>query len=107
VAAAAYGTIISKKTSPNPVHYKTQCLILNKNQMEPEIALFLRRFATSIFTGILWMMINSTAGIMFDNAFIHESISLGNILFYIWLLASIPLMIWFYKRLWKNTPSEE
>ena len=70
--------------------------------MEPEIAAFLKRISTSIFVGIFWMGINSSFGIMYDYAFIHDKISTGNIVFYIWFIASIPLLIWFYIRLWKK-----
>ena len=70
--------------------------------MEPEMVAFLKRISTSIFVGVLWMLINSTFGIMYDYAFVHDAISPGNIIFYIWFIASIPLLIWFYMRLWKN-----
>ena len=73
--------------------------------MEPEVAAFLKRISTSIFVGILWMVINSTFGIMYDFAFVHDKITLGNILFYIWLVVSLPLLLWFYIRLWKK-PAE-
>ena len=73
--------------------------------MEPEVAAFLKRISTSIFVGILWMVINSTFGIMYDFAFVHDKITLGNILFYIWLVVSLPLLLWFYMRLWKK-PAE-
>ena len=70
--------------------------------MEPEVAAFLKRISTSIFVGILWMVINSTFGIMYDFAFVHDKITLGNILFYIWFIVSLPLLLWFYIRLWKK-----
>ena len=73
--------------------------------MEPEVAAFLKRISTSIFVGILWMVINSTFGIMYDFAFVHDKITLGNILFYIWFIVSLPLLLWFYIRLWKK-PAE-
>ncbi|CAN5839848.1 hypothetical protein BH10BAC2_BH10BAC2_34720 [soil metagenome] len=70
--------------------------------MEPEIREFLRRISLSLGIGIMWMIMNSTLGIMFDFAFIHDKISLGNILFYIWFILSFGLMIWLYMRLWKK-----
>lgn len=73
--------------------------------MEPEVVEFLKRISTSIFVGLLWMGINSTFGIMYDYAFVHDTITLGNILFYIWFIISLPLLLWFYVRLWKK-PAE-
>jgi hypothetical protein len=70
--------------------------------MEPEVREFLRRISLSMGIGIMWMILNSTLGIMFDFAFIHERISIANILFYIWFILSFGLMIWLYMRLWKK-----
>lgn len=70
--------------------------------MEPEIKAFLVRVAQTVFMGLLWMAVNSTLGIMFDLAFIHEKISLANILFYVWFVISLALLLWFYIRLWKK-----
>ena len=63
---------------------------------------FLIRVAQTIFVGLAWMAINSTVGIMFDFAFIHDQLSIGNVLFYIWFIASFALLLWFYIRLWKK-----
>lgn len=70
--------------------------------MEPEVKEFLKRIMYSLFMGLLWMALNSTFGIMFDFAFVHDSVSVGNIIFYIWFLASLAALIWFYVRLWKK-----
>ena len=70
--------------------------------MEPEVKAFLQRIMYSIFIWFTWMAMNSTFGIMFDFAFIHESVSLGNIIFYIWFVISTAFMLWLYVRLWKK-----
>jgi hypothetical protein len=70
--------------------------------MEPEIREFLLRVAKTVFMGLLWMMVNSTIGIMFDLAFIHENISIFNIIFYVWFLITLALLVWYYVRLWKK-----
>ncbi len=74
--------------------------------MEPEVRAFLIRVAQSIFVGLAWMSINSTFGIMYDFAFIHNKLSLANILFYIWFIVSLALLLWFYIRLWKKSLQE-
>ncbi|HRH61459.1 MAG TPA: hypothetical protein PL045_12855 [Chitinophagaceae bacterium] len=70
--------------------------------MEPEIKEFLKRVASSVFVGLLWMALNSTFGIMYDFAFIHDKLSLGNILYYIFFVASLTALIWYYIRQWKK-----
>lgn len=70
--------------------------------MEPEVREFLKRISFSLGIGILWMALGSTFGIMYDYAFIHETVTAGNIIFYILFVASIPVLIWFYIRLWKE-----
>jgi ABC-type glycerol-3-phosphate transport system permease component len=68
--------------------------------MEPEIKAFLLRIMYSVFTVICWMVINATAGIMYGFGFIEKKISLGNILFYLWLAGSFYLLYRIYHRLW-------
>lgn len=75
--------------------------------MEPEITEFLLRVAKTVFMGLLWMVVNSTIGIMFDLAFIHEKISLLNIIFYVWFVITLGLLVWYYVRLWKKPLSDE
>ncbi|HVX48983.1 MAG TPA: hypothetical protein VHB48_02465 [Chitinophagaceae bacterium] len=72
--------------------------------MEPEVKEFLTRISFSIGIVVLWFTINSTAGIMFDFAFIHDHVTAGNIIFYIWFAISIFLMVKLLIRLWKNKP---
>jgi hypothetical protein len=48
------------------------------------------------------MAINTTFGIMYDYAFIHEHIGLGNILFYVWFSISLVAFLWWVIRLWSK-----
>jgi hypothetical protein len=70
--------------------------------MEPEVRAYLLRIVNTLSFGLLWMAINSTIGIMFDYAFIHERISTGNIIFYAWFIISLALLIWYLVRLWNK-----
>jgi len=74
--------------------------------MEPEIREFLLRVSKTVFMGLLWMVVNSTIGIMFDLAFIHERISIFNIIFYVWFLITLAFLLWYYVRLWKKPLSD-
>ena len=70
--------------------------------MEPEVRAYLIRIVNTLALGILWMVLNSTAGIMYDLAFIHDKISLGNILFYIWLITSFIFLVRHFIRMWSK-----
>ncbi len=62
--------------------------------MEPSIREFLRRILVSVSLFIIWMLFASTFGIMFNYAFIDEQVTLGNIIFYIWLVGSFAFVLW-------------
>lgn len=70
--------------------------------MEPGVREYLLRIVNTLSVGILWMAINSTAGIMYDLAFVHDKITIGNILFYCWFVISLTLFLWWIIRLWSK-----
>jgi hypothetical protein len=71
--------------------------------MEPEVKAFLVKIIKSLSIAILWMLLNMTLGIFFDFGFIHSSVSLANILFYIFLMTSLSALIWYLLRIWKES----
>ena len=73
--------------------------------MEPGIREFLKRILNAMSTALLWMIINATAGIKFGYAFPEGPIKMGNIIFYIWFVASLALLVFYIIRLW-NKPVE-
>ena len=70
--------------------------------MEPGVRQYLIRILNTLSVGVLWMAINSTLGIMYDFAFVHDKISTGNILFYIWFISSLTVFLWWVIRLWSK-----
>jgi len=70
--------------------------------MEPGVKEYLVRILNTLALGLLWMAINSTAGIMYDLAFVHEHVTPGNILFFIWFAISTTAYLWWVIRLWKK-----
>lgn len=68
--------------------------------MEPEMVAFLRRVGKSLGIAFCWLVINATAAIKGDNAFIGEHLTVGNVLFYIWFIISVILLLWIYKKMW-------
>ena len=72
------------------------------SMMEPDVRNFLKKVLQSVFTGLLWMMVNMIAGIYFGLMFINDKISIGNIIFYVFSMASLLLLIRFYYKIWKQ-----
>lgn len=70
--------------------------------MEPGIREFFRRIVSSLSLLILWMMINLILGIKLNYAFIETKIHWYNIVFYIWLMASLVALIWLCLKIWKK-----
>lgn len=70
--------------------------------MEPAIREFFRRISLSLGLGIIWMAINIVIGIKFGLAFFEGHIGWGNIMFYIWAIASFAGLIFLLVRIWKK-----
>lgn len=70
--------------------------------MDTDILPFLKRLSLSILTTVIWLSINAIAAIKGDNAFIGERITLANIIFYLWLIISGVLLVYFYKKIWRK-----
>ncbi len=49
------------------------------------------------------MIINLTAGIKYNLAFIENTLTIGNVLFYIWVIISLGLLLWRLYKIW-HTP---
>ena len=70
--------------------------------MEPGVREYLIRILNTLSLALVWMAIDSTAGIMYNLAFIKDHITLGNVLFYIWFVASLAAYLWWVIRLWSR-----
>lgn len=70
--------------------------------MEPGVKQYLIRILNTLALGLLWMAINSTLGIMYDLAFVHEHVTTGNILFFIWFAISLGAYLWWVIRVWSK-----
>ena len=70
--------------------------------MEPGVREYLIRILNTLSLALVWMAIDSTAGIMYDLAFVHDHITLGNVLFYIWFFLSLGAYLWWVIRLWSK-----
>jgi hypothetical protein len=70
--------------------------------MEPEMIAFLIRIVQTISVGLLWMLVNMTLGIYYGFAFFINKPTIGNYLFYIFFLASLAALIYYFIKKWKG-----
>jgi len=71
------------------------------SEMEPDIKNFLSKVMSSLSIGMLWLLINTTAGIGFNYAFFEKKPSLGNYIFYAWFIVSLFFLVLYFRKKWK------
>lgn len=72
------------------------------SEMEDDAKELLRRTLMTVSVGSLWLLINSTLGLMFGWFFFERKPTLGNYLFYAWFLFSMAAMIRYFIKTWRN-----
>jgi len=72
--------------------------------MEPDIVAFLKRVALVILVAFCWLGINVIIGVRFDLAEVEGHVTIGNVLYYIWLVGSLIGMLFFFLRLLHDVP---
>ena len=72
------------------------------SEMEDDVRDFLKRIVWTVSLGLLWL--TTTLGIgTYNNLLVPEpSISIGNIIFYIWMAGSLVALIIILSRIWKK-----
>jgi len=70
--------------------------------IEPEVKDFLRRVMQTVSVGMLFLLVHMTFGLYLNWGFFEEQITLGNIVYYIFLLGSFAGMIYYFYLLWKE-----
>ncbi len=70
--------------------------------MEPDVKAFLLVILNSISMAMIWLMLNMTFGIYFNFAFFDTGVSVGNILFYIFLITSFLFLLYYLRKKWKG-----
>jgi hypothetical protein len=70
--------------------------------MDPEVARYFRKILRSLFAGLMWLFINITAGIYFELAFSKRYSSFVHILFFVGLVISLILLLWYLFKVWNN-----
>ena len=75
--------------------------------MEEDAKELLRRTLMTVSVGSLWLLVNSTFGLMFGWFFFDKRPTLGNYIFYVWFLLSLGGIIWYFIKTWKNDLHQE
>lgn len=70
--------------------------------MEPDIKEFLVRILNTISMALIWLLVNMCLGIYFDFGFFDNSPKWFNYIYYIWFIASLTWLIFYFKRKWKG-----
>ena len=70
--------------------------------MEPEVREFLIRIVQTLSMGLLWMLVNMTAGIYFGFGFFDDKPSFANYIYYVFFLISLGLLILYFRKKWKG-----
>jgi hypothetical protein len=72
------------------------------NGMEPDVRKYLRKILYSLVFGLLWLYSNAIIGIYFEYGIIAGKPTIGNFLFYAWLVGTLAALLRYYYRTWKN-----
>lgn len=72
------------------------------SMMEDDVKDFLKRIVWTVSSGFLWLTITLAIG-TYNNLLVPEhTISIGNIIFYIWMAGTLAALIYMYYRIWKK-----
>jgi hypothetical protein len=72
------------------------------SHFEPEVRDFMRRIVLTLLLGLVWLAVNMTFGIWFGLLFFEGRMSTANLIYYIFLVASLAFLIRFFVVLWKK-----
>ena len=75
--------------------------------IEPEVTKFMWRIVRTLSAGLLWMLLQVVAGIMPGYAFVEGRFTWGNALYYLFLLISLGVLIYYFYRLWRHEASDQ
>lgn len=68
---------------------------------EINVRKYFKRIISSMSVSLMWMLVNSTFGIMFNFAFFDSTPTIGNYIFYGWFVLSLFALIFYLYKLWK------
>jgi hypothetical protein len=68
--------------------------------MDPQLRVYFLRIVNTLSLVLLWFIVNATAGIKYELAYIEDALTIPNILFYCWLVSSLILLLWRLYKIW-------
>ena len=71
------------------------------SSIEEDAKDFLKKVMKTLSTGLLWLLINMTVGIYFGWMFFLTTPTIGNYIFYVWMIASLVGMLLYFRKIWK------
>lgn len=77
-------------------------IIIMEQGWDPEVKRYFRKILNTISVGLSWMMAAATAGFYFGLAVPEGNLRLGNIIYYVMLLATLGLLIAYFYKLWSR-----
>lgn len=70
--------------------------------MDPQVSEFMQRIVRSLFSVLVWLMINAIAGLKYELALFDTSHLTGTIIFYTWLAGSFIGLLMLFRKWWKS-----
>jgi FtsH-binding integral membrane protein len=67
---------------------------------DQDVRKYLRRVLSTVSLGFLWLVLTLAIGTYFDLLVPHDHLSIGNIVFYLWMVASLIVLIRLNVRIW-------
>jgi hypothetical protein len=75
---------------------------ISMSNMENDARRFLNKIVTTIGLGLLWLFINMTMGLYNRWFFFLDKPTVGNYIFYGWVILSLMGLLIIYRRIWKE-----
>lgn len=69
---------------------------------EPDIRHFLKKILNVVTALVSWAIINMFFGLYLEWAIVHDGFNAFNIIFYIFFVASLSVLIYYFYRVWKR-----
>ncbi len=69
---------------------------------EPDIKEFLIKILQVVTALVVWAIITMFFGLYLEWALIHHHFNIFNAIFYVWFVASLGGLIYFFYRVWKR-----
>lgn len=61
---------------------------------------FLKKITQTIFTLVIWMLLNVFIGFQLQWAYVYDKLNTLNYIFFVFFLFSLGLLLYYYWRLW-------